>query len=134
MCHPRSFRALGDVREKAPVTSPDDGGLLPGGSHNTSGAFPRCYGTDQKPSGGHPWQLDGVPDCAMLAFTNDAFRRSIQDETGSTPEWALEACTDLGEDARQSIAKIKASAFIPHKDAIRGFVFDVATGKLNEAI
>ena len=71
-------------------------------------------------------------DCGMLTFTDDAFKRSIQDETGIKPEWAAEAFTDLDEDVRQSVARIKASPFIPHKDAIRGFVFDVATGKLNE--
>ena len=73
-------------------------------------------------------------DCGMLTFTDDAFKRSIQDETGIKPEWAAEAFTDLDEDVRQSIARIKASPFIPHKDAVRGFVFDVATGKLNEVV
>jgi carbonic anhydrase len=68
----------------------------------------------------------------MLTFTDDSFKRSIPDETGIKPEWAAEAFTDLDEDGRQSIARIKASPFIPHKDAVRGFVFDVATGKLNE--
>jgi carbonic anhydrase len=73
-------------------------------------------------------------DCGMLTFTDDGFKRSIQDETGIKPEWAAEAFTDLNEDVRQSIARIKASPFIPRKDAVRGFVFDVATGKLNEVI
>ena len=73
-------------------------------------------------------------DCGMLTFTDDEFKRAIQDETGIKPEWAAEAFTDLAEDVRQSIARIKASPFIPHKAAIRGFVFDVATGKLNEVI
>ena len=71
-------------------------------------------------------------DCGMLTFTDDDFRRSIQDETGIKPPWAAESFTDLAQDVRQSIARIKASPFIPHKDAIRGFIFDVATGKLNE--
>ena len=71
-------------------------------------------------------------DCGMLTFTDDEFKRGIQDETGIKPEWAPESFTDLDEDVRQSIARIKASPFIVHKDAIRGFVFDVATGKLNE--
>jgi len=71
-------------------------------------------------------------DCGMLTFTDDAFKRSIQDVTGIKPPWSPESFTDLDEDVRQSIARIKASPFIPHKDAIRGFVFDVATGKLNE--
>ena len=71
-------------------------------------------------------------DCGMLTFTDDAFKRSIQDDTGIKPSWSAEAFANLDEDVRQSIARIKASPFIPHKDAIRGFVFDVATGKLNE--
>jgi len=70
-------------------------------------------------------------DCGMLTFTDDAFKRSIQDETGIKPAWSAEAFPDLAEDVRQSIARIKASPFIPHKDAIAGFIFDVATGKLN---
>ena len=71
-------------------------------------------------------------DCGMLTFTDDAFKRSIQDDTGIKPPWPAESFTDLDEDVRQSIARIQASPFIPHKNAIRGFVFDVATGKLNE--
>ena len=71
-------------------------------------------------------------DCGMLTFTDDAFKRAIQDETGIKPAWSAEAFGDLDEDVRQSIARIKASPFIPHTGAIRGFVFDVATGKLNE--
>ena len=71
-------------------------------------------------------------DCGMLTFTDDAFTRSIQDETGIKPSWGAEAFPDLDEDVRHSIARIKASPFVPHTDAIRGFIFDVATGKLNE--
>ncbi|MGH3825357.1 MAG: beta-class carbonic anhydrase [Pseudonocardiaceae bacterium] len=73
-------------------------------------------------------------DCGMLTFTDDGFKKSIQDDTGITPQWAVETFPDLDGDVRQSIARIKASPFIPHKDAIRGFVFDVATGKLNEVV
>jgi carbonic anhydrase len=73
-------------------------------------------------------------DCGMLTFTDDAFKKSVQDETGIKPGWAAEAFTDLDEDVRQSIARIKASPFIPHTDQVRGFVFDVATGKLNEVV
>jgi carbonic anhydrase len=71
-------------------------------------------------------------DCGMLTFTDDAFKRGIQDETGIKPPWAAESFPDPAEDVRQSIARIKASPFVPHKDVIRGFVFDVATGRLNE--
>ena len=71
-------------------------------------------------------------DCGMLTFSDDDFKRSIQEETGIKPEWAAEAFGDLDEDVRQSIARIKASPFIPRKDAIRGFVYEVETGKLRE--
>jgi carbonic anhydrase len=71
-------------------------------------------------------------DCGMLTFTDDGFKRSIQEETGIKPEWAAEAFPDLDEDVRQSKARILASPFIPRKESVRGFVFDVATGKLNE--
>ncbi len=71
-------------------------------------------------------------DCGMLTFTDDDFKKSIQDDVGVKPPWSAEAFPDLDEDVRQSIARIKGSPFIPHKDAVRGFVFDVETGKLNE--
>jgi carbonic anhydrase len=71
-------------------------------------------------------------DCGMLTFTDDDFKAAIQADTGIKPPWAAEAFGDLEGDVRQSIARIKASPFVPHTDAVRGFVFDVATGKLNE--
>jgi carbonic anhydrase len=71
-------------------------------------------------------------DCGMLTFSDDEFRRSIQRETGIKPEWAAEAFDDLDEDVRQSIARIKASPFIPRKDSVRGFVYEVETGRLRE--
>ena len=70
-------------------------------------------------------------DCGMLTFTDDAVKRQIQEETGIKPRFALEAFPDLDEDVRQSIARIQASPFIPHRN-VRGFVFDVGTGRLNE--
>ena len=71
-------------------------------------------------------------DCGMLTFTDDDFRNAVQVETGIKPEWAAEAFSDLDEDVRQSIARIKASPFIPKTDAVRGFVYDVHTGELRE--
>ncbi|GAA4027212.1 carbonic anhydrase [Allokutzneria multivorans] len=73
-------------------------------------------------------------DCGMLTFSDVDFRNGIQDETGIKPAWSSEAFEDLETDVRQSIARIKASPFIPHKDSVRGFVFDVATGRLNEVV
>jgi carbonic anhydrase len=71
-------------------------------------------------------------ECGMLTFTDDGFKASIQQDTGIKPEWAAEAFPDLDDDVRQSIARIQASPFIPQKDDVRGFVFDVATGRLRE--
>jgi carbonic anhydrase len=71
-------------------------------------------------------------DCGMLTFTDDEFRRSIEAEVGIKPAWAAEAFTDLDADVRQSIARILADPFIPHKESVRGFVYDVRTGELRE--
>jgi carbonic anhydrase len=71
-------------------------------------------------------------DCGMLTFTDDEFKRSVQDDVGIKPQWAAEAFPDLDEDVRQSIARIKASPFIPRKDSVRGFVYEVETGRLRE--
>jgi len=72
--------------------------------------------------------------CGMLTFSDDQFKRQIQDEVGLKPPWAVEAFGDLDEDVRQSVARIKASPFIPRKDSVRGFVYDVGTGKLREVV
>ena len=67
-------------------------------------------------------------DCGMLTFTEDGFGQSIQDDVGIRPPWSAECFDDVDEDVRQSIARITDSPFIPHKESVRGFVFDVATG------
>ncbi len=71
-------------------------------------------------------------DCGMLTFTDDGFKSEIQQETGIKPEWAAESFADLDEDVRQSLRRIDASPFVTKHESLRGFVFDVATGKLNE--
>jgi carbonic anhydrase len=71
-------------------------------------------------------------DCGMLTFTDDEFRAAIEKDTGIRPTWAPEAFPDLDGDVRQSIARVKASRFIPHTDAVRGFVYEVETGRLRE--
>jgi carbonic anhydrase len=68
--------------------------------------------------------------CGMLSFSDDAFRAQIEQDTGIKPTWAAEAFTDLEGDVRQSIARIKASPFIPKKDAVHGFVYEVESGRL----
>ena len=72
-------------------------------------------------------------DCGMLTFTDDEFRQGIQREVGIKPEWAAEAFSDIDEDVRQSVARIKASPFIPHKN-VRGFVYQVEDGHLREVL
>ncbi len=71
-------------------------------------------------------------DCGMLTFTDDEFRSQLQQDTGIKPPWSPESFTDLDDDVRSSIGRIKASPFIPRKDAVRGFVYDVHTGRLRE--
>jgi len=73
-------------------------------------------------------------DCGLAKTTEDEFKGAIEAETGIRPPWAVEAFTDAAADVRQSIARIAASPFIPHKDEVHGFVFDVITGSLNEVI
>ncbi len=71
-------------------------------------------------------------DCGMLTFTDDEVKQQIQEDVGIKPEFAMEAFSDLEEDVRQSIARIQHSPFIPHKDSVRGFVYEVETGRLRE--
>src|ERR1700758_3375947 len=71
-------------------------------------------------------------DCGMLTFTDDDFRRQVQEETGVKPEWAAEAFSDIAEDVKQSLRRIENSPFVTKHESLRGFIFDVATGKLNE--
>jgi len=71
-------------------------------------------------------------DCGMLTFTDDELKQQILDDTGIKPPFAMESFTDLEDDVRQSVARIKASPYIPHKDEVRGFVYDVASGHLRE--
>jgi carbonic anhydrase len=114
-------------------------GLNPGESHvirNAGGAVSddviRSLAISQRLLGTTEIILIHHTDCGMLTFSDDAFKRAIQDETGIKPAWAAEAFGNLEEDVRQSMARIQASPFVPRKDSVRGFVFDVATGKLNE--
>jgi carbonic anhydrase len=71
-------------------------------------------------------------DCGMLTFTDDELKAQIQEEAGIKPHFPMESFSDLEEDVRQSIARIQASPFIPHKDSVRGFVYEVETGRLRE--
>ena len=71
-------------------------------------------------------------ECGMLSFRDDQVKDQIQAEVGIRPHFALEAFADVEEDVRQSIARIQASPFVPHTDQVRGFVYDVRSGRLRE--
>ncbi|MBJ7457024.1 MAG: carbonic anhydrase [Thermoleophilia bacterium] len=71
-------------------------------------------------------------DCGMEKVTDDGFRAELQELSGVAPSFAIESFTDLDENVRQSIRRLRNSPFIPHRDKIRGFVYDVDTGELRE--
>jgi carbonic anhydrase len=71
-------------------------------------------------------------DCGMLTFTDEELAQKLEEETGERPEWRAHAFADLEQDVRDGIAAIRANPFIPRKDSVRGFVFDVKTGELHE--
>jgi carbonic anhydrase len=71
-------------------------------------------------------------DCGMLTFSDEELRAQIHEEVGMKPHFSMESFSDLEEDVRQSIARIEHSPFIPHKDAVRGFIYEVETGGLRE--
>ena len=114
-------------------------GLTEGDAHvirNAGGAVTedtiRSLAISQRLLGTEEIVLIHHTDCGMLTFADDEFRRSVQADTGIRPPWAAEAFDDPEEDIRQSIARIRHSPFLPRKDAVRGFVYDVRTGRLEE--
>src|ERR1700744_832855 len=92
----------------------------------------RSLAISQRLLGTHEIILIHHTDCGMLTFADDDFKRSIQEDTGVKPPWAAEAFPDLAEDVRQSLRRIEASPFVTKHVSARGFVFDVASGKLIE--
>jgi carbonic anhydrase len=114
-------------------------GLEPGESHvirNAGGVVTedeiRSLTISQRLLGTKEIILIHHTDCGMLTFTDDKFKNDIQKETGIKPAWAAEAFDDLAIDVKASISRIKQSPFIPHTDSVRGFVFDISTGLLQE--
>jgi len=71
-------------------------------------------------------------DCGMLTFSDDELKAQIHEDVGLKPHFSMESFSDLEEDVRQSIARIQASPFVPHKESVRGFVYEVETGRLRE--
>src|SRR4051794_12551625 len=71
-------------------------------------------------------------DCGMLTFTDEDFRHQLEVDTKQIPSWDAHAFSDLDEDVRASVERIRESPFVPHTDKVRGFVYDVQTGRLRE--
>jgi carbonic anhydrase len=92
----------------------------------------RSFAISQRLLGTRSIMLIHHTDCGMLTFSDDEFRRQIEEETGIRPDWAAEAFDDVERDVAQSLLRIQASPFIPYKDDVRGFVYDVKTGRLRE--
>src|ERR671912_2355911 len=86
----------------------------------------------QRLLGTHEIMLIQHTDCGMLPFTDDELKQQIHEEVGMKPHFAMESFSDLDENVRQSIARIKSSPFIPSKESVRGFVYEVETGRLRE--
>ncbi len=114
-------------------------GLEPGDAHvlrNAGGVITageiRSLTVSQRLFGTREIMLIHHTGCGMSSFTDEQFRQSIEDDVGLRPDWSSEAFTDPDASVRESIARIKASPFIPHTDRVRGFVYDVGTGRLRE--
>lgn len=76
--------------------------------------------------------LIGHTGCGMLGISDDGFRRQIEDETGVRPPWDTGGFPDLEEEIRQGVARVKASPFLPGTGSVRGFIYDVESGRLRE--
>lgn len=114
-------------------------GLQPGDAHvirNAGGAVTddaiRSLAISQRLLGTEEIMVLHHTGCGMMSFEGEEFARQIQAETGVRPGWAVETFVDVEDDVRQSLARIQASPFLPRKDAARGFVYDVATGRVEE--
>ena len=92
----------------------------------------RSLAVSQRKLGTREVMLIHHTDCGMLTLSDDAFRAELQDETGVAPAFAIESFSDLDADVRQSILRVRRSEFLPHRDEVRGFVYDVDTHALRE--
>ncbi len=114
-------------------------GLQPGDAHlirNAGGVATddviRSLTISQRKLGTREIILVHHTDCGMLTFTEDELRLELLEETGTKPSWAVETFTDLDVDVRSSVQRVRQSPFVPYRDHVRGFVYDVDTGALRE--
>ena len=92
----------------------------------------RSLAISQRKLGTREVMLIHHTDCGMQKLTDDGFRAELQEATGIAPAFAIESFTDADADVRQSILRVRRSDFIPHRDVVRGFVYDVDTHLLHE--
>jgi carbonic anhydrase len=92
----------------------------------------RSLAVSQRRLGTRAVMLIQHTDCGMQKLTDDGFRKELQEDTGIAPAFAIESFTNVEANVRQSILRVRRSAFIPHRDLVRGFVYDVDTRRLNE--
>ena len=116
-------------------------GLAPGEAHvirNAGGAVTedalRSLTVSQRHLGTTEVMLIHHSQCGMQTFTDDSLKAEIVADTGIRPSWATEAFADVDDDVRQSVARVRACPFLPHRDVVRGFVYDVGTGSLREVL
>jgi carbonic anhydrase len=92
----------------------------------------RSLAVSQRRLGTREVMLIHHTDCGMLALTDDGFRAELQEATGVAPAFAIESFSDLDADVRQSILRVRRSSFLPHREVVRGFVYDVDSHRLRE--
>jgi carbonic anhydrase len=92
----------------------------------------RSLAVSQRRLGTREVMLIHHTDCGMLTLTDDGFRAELQQDTGVAPAFAIESFSDLDADVRQSVLRVRRSAFVPHRDVVRGFVYDVDSHRLRE--
>jgi carbonic anhydrase len=92
----------------------------------------RSLAVSQRRLGTREVMLIHHTDCGLESLTDDGFRAELQEATGVAPAFAIESFTDVEADVRQSILRVRRSAFLPHCDSVRGFVYDVDTHRLSE--
>ena len=94
----------------------------------------RSLAVSQRRLGTREVMLIHHTDCGMQSITDDGFRAELQRETGIAPSFAIESFTDVDANVRQSILRVRRSPFVPHREIVRGFVYDVDTRALREVI
>jgi carbonic anhydrase len=114
-------------------------GLGPGEAHvlrNAGGVITddviRSLAISQRRLGTREVMLIHHTDCGMQKITDDGFRMELQETTGVSPSFAIESFTDVDADVRQSILRVRRSTFLPHREVVRGFVYDVDSHRLRE--